>query len=275
MYQLVACDLDGTLLRNDKTISQETLALLTKLHQDFSVIFLPSTGRSHKELPKAITSLPFVRYALTVNGGVIYDYQQQCYIYQKAIEQSLAIEVLRYVKPLPLHPSLVIAGSRYMNGDESGQIDPYIQKVAAKGVLPNATGYPDLIAAIQNQPHPVQKMLFYPDSAQDKELIITDLRQHFPQLSISSSGPFFIEINAKGIDKGVALQILCDHLQVDIAHTIAFGDAENDIPLLQQAGLAVVMANGTEPTKAVADRIAPDNQHDGVRIILEQLFYSK
>jgi len=272
VYRLIATDLDGTLLKSDKTISKETIDTLITLDRDYNVVFLPSTGRTHRELPKTIMDLPFLRYALTVNGGGIYDFKNQKYIHQVTIPNDRCISVLDYVKDLPVHPSCVIEGKRYMAGTIDNEIDPYIVKVAAKGILPNATGYYDLKPAVKQTNCDVQKMLLYPDHAEDRDGIIQSLKSEFPDLSISSSGALFIEVNAKGIDKGVALNILCKQLNIPIDQTIAFGDAENDIPLLDAAGFAVVMSNGTEETKKHADEITDSCDQDGLRISLEKHF---
>lgn len=272
MYKLIATDLDGTLLRSDKTISKETIDLLVRLNDEYGVIFLPSTGRTFRELPKAITALPFLRYALTVNGGGIYDLKLNTYIHEVTIPNTTALQVLEFVKDLPVHPSCVVKGKRMMAGTENDEIDPYIVKVAAKGILPNATGYHNLSQAIQQLGHDVQKMLLYPDDANQRNEIIEKLAIQFPDLSISSSGALFIEVNAKGIDKGVALNKLCQHLNIPIEETIAFGDAENDIPLLDAADYAIVMSNGTEETKKHADEITDSCDNDGLRKSLEKCF---
>ena len=76
MYRVVAADLDGTLLRSDKTVSEETIGELRRITEK-GVFFIPSTGRTHRELPEALRKLPFLRYALCCNGGAVYDYLEQ------------------------------------------------------------------------------------------------------------------------------------------------------------------------------------------------------
>ena len=270
MYRLVAADLDGTLLRDDKTISDKTIEELNRIN-NLGVIFLPSTGRTHRELPKVLMDLPFLRYALCCNGGSIYDYKEDKYIYENAIPYDMALEVLDYVKDLPVYESVVVKGRRLALGSEDGKVCEYVSEHAVKGILFNITGTPDIKKSFMEMNADAQKFLLYLENPNDKDEIMNNLKNRFPDLSIASSGPLFVEVNTKGVDKGKALVKLCELLNISIEDTIAFGDAENDLAMLDAAGIAVVMGNGTENTKAHADRICPSNNDDGMRITLEEL----
>lgn len=270
MYKVVATDLDGTLLRSDKTISAETRAELQRISEK-GVCFLPSTGRTHRELPAALKDLPFLRYALCCNGGAVYDFWEERYIYEHAIPYELALDLLEYAKTLPVYESVVLNGARICRGDEDGNICRYIQNSAVRDILVNFTGVSDVKAAFAAQKMDAQKLLFYLDEGADRETVMGDLRKRFPQLEISSSGPIFIEVNLKGVDKGKALAHFCRLQGIPMSETIAFGDAENDLSMLDAAGLAVVMENGTEEARRHADLICPSNDEDGVRIALQKL----
>ena len=104
----------------------------------------------------------------------------------------------------------------------------------------------------------------------DKKEVQERLSSRFPQLSVSSSGPLFIEINIKGVDKGKALTTFCEMMNIPIEESMAFGDAENDISMLDAAGLAIVMENGTPETRKHADLICPSNNDDGVAKVIEK-----
>ncbi len=131
MYKLIATDLDGTLLRSDKSISKETIDTLIQLDK-LGVAFLPSTGRTQNELPEAIAKLPFLRYSLCANGGILYDYQTKSYIHEITIPNQRALDLLEYSKQLEIYPSLVMDGKRYMQGDQDGNIIPEIIMIYIK-----------------------------------------------------------------------------------------------------------------------------------------------
>ena len=108
-FRLVAADLDGTLLRSDKTISPETDAVLSALYER-SVYFVPSTGRTHIELPDPVKAVRDLRYAITCNGGGVYDFLERRYIFSFAIDRELGERVLRFGETLPVYPTMVCEG---------------------------------------------------------------------------------------------------------------------------------------------------------------------
>ena len=271
MYRVLACDLDGTLYRDDKTISEQTIKEMKRI-SDLGVIILPSTGRTHLELPVLLEALPFLRYALCCNGGTVYDYQENRYVYQETIPYELALRVLEYVKTLPVYETVVVDGKRIGKGDENGDVCEYIRKTAVKGILFNIQGACDVKEAYAQRHMNAQKFLFYPAEGADREEVISSLRSAFPQLEVSSSGPKLIEVNIRGVDKGKALKDFCRLMDIPIEESLAFGDAENDISMLEAAGLAVVMENGTPETKKHADIICPSNNDDGICKIIEELW---
>lgn len=270
MYRIAASDLDGTLLRDDKTISEEMMNELVRI-TDQGVIFLPSTGRTHRELPLAIRGLPFIHYALCCNGGSVYDYDNDCYIYEDGIPYETALEVLEYAKDLQVYETVVVNGERIAQGDENDELCEYIRKVAVKDILFNFKGAYDVKKAFSEKHKDAQKILLYLDDGGNRDEVMKDLSDRFPQLSVSSSGPKFIEVNSKGVNKGKALVDFCKRMDIPIEETLAFGDAGNDIELLDAAGMAIVTENGTDEAKKHADMICPSNNDDGVAKALEEL----
>ena len=81
---------------------------------------------------------------------------------------------------------------------------------------------------------------------------------------IASAAPGVNSATAGGVNKGAALLGMCERLGITPDEAMAFGDAENDAPMLRIAGLSFAMANGTEPCKLAAKAIAPSNADDGV-----------
>ena len=270
MFRLVATDLDGTLLRSDKTISKETEEFLSSLYEK-DIFFVPTTGRSHRELPDPVRRIEHLRYAITCNGGGVYDFDEQRYIYNFTIDKELAERVLRYSESLPVYPSFVCDGKRYVLTEADGKISDYVLRRAAAGVLDLAQPSRNLFATLQEMTSGLQKIFLY---SKDDDLtpgIIARLKEEFPELFITTSGPIFIEINAAGIDKGKTLRLLCEHLNIPIEESVAFGDAANDLAMLKAAGCAVVPANGTDEAKALADLNCESCDDDGVRKALERL----
>ena len=79
-----------------------------------------------------------------------------------------------------------------------------------------------------------------------------------------------VEVNAKGIHKGIGLEKLCEYLNIPLSQTIVVGDADDDIEVLKKAGLAVAMGNANEKIKQLSDVIVSDNDHDGCVEVIEK-----
>ena len=91
-------------------------------------------------------------------------------------------------------------------------------------------------------------------------------------LTFSYAEETALEASPKGITKASGLLELCDFLKIDIAETVAVGDAPNDLEVLRTAGVAAVMGNATDEIKKFADFITDDNDHDGVIKVVEKFF---
>jgi hydroxymethylpyrimidine pyrophosphatase-like HAD family hydrolase len=92
-----------------------------------------------------------------------------------------------------------------------------------------------------------------------------------PGIIVTSTTPDFLEFFDAQAGKGLALAALCRELGIPREEVIAIGDGENDLPLFGEAGLAIAMANATAATKAMAARVAPSNDEEGVAVVLEAL----
>ena len=98
-------------------------------------------------------------------------------------------------------------------------------------------------------------------------------KKYGDRISAIFSNPIYLEIFDKTAGKGNAVRFVCEHFQISLSNSVAAGDAENDISMLQAAGTAVAMANATPEVKACADFITQqDNDHDGLSEAILQLF---
>jgi Cof subfamily protein (haloacid dehalogenase superfamily) len=92
---------------------------------------------------------------------------------------------------------------------------------------------------------------------------------------VSKSLPHFLEFAAKGVTKGAGLDFLAEHLGFTKEQTIAFGDGENDIELVEWASYGVAVGNASDRIKALADWVCPPAEEEGVAQVLEALLDSK
>ncbi|KAG0267716.1 hypothetical protein BG011_000028 [Mortierella polycephala] len=92
------------------------------------------------------------------------------------------------------------------------------------------------------------------------------------QMSLTYSGPYFLEASAAGVNKGLGLRKYCEANQISRDDVVAFGDLLNDAEMLQYAGMGLCMGNGHEDMKMLADRVIGTNAEDGVAKEIESWF---
>ncbi len=134
--------------------------------------------------------------------------------------------------------------------------------------------------------HPVGPLLDWLDRPPTKLVVIGDpeeldglklrLKAHFDgRLYISKSLPYFLELAAPGVTKAAGLEFLARRLGFSPARTVAFGDGENDIELVERAGYGVAVANAHERVLAAADFVCPDVREEGVAQVIEAFLDSR
>ena len=116
----------------------------------------------------------------------------------------------------------------------------------------------------------VGKVLLMCEAGQSQPLA-RQLSTAFPQLSICTSSPTLVEVNAMGVSKADALRALCAHWGIGTEDTLALGDGDNDLEMLKTAGLGVAMGNASAEVRRAAGFVTEDNDHDGAAHALQAL----
>ena len=103
---------------------------------------------------------------------------------------------------------------------------------------------------------------------------IMDIQQEIARyldddLTVVRTAAFYLEIIPSRINKGKGLRDVCAHLGVSLSDTVSFGDSENDIPMLVEAGCGIAMENAEEAVKSKADKVTLSNNQDGIAYAIE------
>ena len=263
-YKIIALDLDGTLLDSQKRLSPENLAALEKAGAA-GIEIVPTTGRFFDAMPEVIRDLPFLHYAITINGAEVYDIRAGSAVFRAEIPLRRAEEIMRYLDGFPVVYDCYMDGWGYMTRSLQEKCGEYAPDVHYFEMLTRFRKPVDnLIDFIRERGHDIQKIQFFMKDASIKLRWMEELEQRFPGIIATSSVVNNIELNDRHASKGEALAALCERLGCDISESIAFGDGLNDISMLRAAGLGVAMENAQQSVKDAADAITDDCDSSGV-----------
>ncbi len=255
--QLVASDLDGTLVRPDGSISERTLRVLRRC-ENRSVDVLFVTGRPPRWLAPVAHACGHHGLVVCANGAAVYDLQNERLRSVRALTEQAVLEVadrLHEVMPGAVFAVETTAGHRRQPGREGGP-----------------TGDRSSLPALLDGT-PVLKLLCrVPEGSADELLALARVElAGLAEPVHSNPRDNLIEIAAPGVSKASTLAVVAAERGVPPAEVVAFGDMPNDVPMLRWAGVGYAMADGHPEAIAAADRTAPPCAQDGVAQVLERL----
>ena len=273
--KLIALDLDGTLLTSDKRLSPENEAALRRA-AEAGVEIVPATGRFYGAIPDCVRKLPYLRYAITINGAQVWDIRDRRALYAAEIPWPRAVELMEYLDRLPVIYDCYMDNWGWMTQahyDAAADFAPHRHSLEMIQTL--RTPVPELKAHLEQVGHDVQKiMMFFRDPAL-RIASLRELAERFPDLAVSSSIPRNLEINSLEAQKGPALLRLAARLGIAPEQTMAFGDDLNDVSMLRAAGIGVAMGNACPEAKAAAALVTASCDENGVAQALDRLLFSR
>ena len=260
--KLICTDLDGTILRGDKTISHENLEAIEYFKSEGGY-FTFITGRMPYFAHDMYNAIKPNAPIGCINGGGIYDYKTEKYLHTVTLPKS-AMELVRAVDESLPHIGIQILtfDKIYFPKDSEANLD-----------FRRSTGMPYIVRHYDEVTEPVAKVVF---AEADNERIIElakflDAHPRASEFDFIRSDTMLHEILPKGVSKGAVLPLLAEFLGIDIKDTVAVGDYDNDITMLQTAGIGYAVANATKAAKEAADRITVSNEEHAIAKIISEL----
>lgn len=271
--KLVALDLDGTLFDNSSRISKRNLTAIRSI-TDKGIHVVISTGRPFEGIPFDQIKGTGINYAITANGSGIYEISTGKCLYENAMDEDLVTPILNFLLTRDIHMDAFIGGKGYT----PIQCVETAQKLTVPSSIKNyiittRTRLDNILQFIHENQLKVQKMTlnFYP--AADGTLIDRETVRKFlvsnPSITTVCGGYNNLEFTRADANKGVGLRKLAEILGVNPDATMAIGDTENDLAIIEAAGIGVAMGNATDAVKARADYVTTTNTKDGVAAAIE------
>lgn len=275
--KVIALDLDGTLLTNEKKVTADTVKVLRKAKEK-GIYVIVSTGRPYGGLPFEILEAAGMEYAITSNGAAIFKISEKKCLYSDGISPEYASKIIAELQAMGVHVDAVIDGQGCGDQKAYDNIERIDLSDIMKDYMRTSRIYvDDLLSHIHERQKLVQKITlnFYADDTDAEQKYQQIVRQFSAEdrLNVVSGGGRNLEITKKGISKGTALQILAEILKIDMAQTMACGDSENDLDILKTAAVGVAMENAETCVKEIADYITLSNEAEGVAHAIQKLAF--
>jgi Cof subfamily protein (haloacid dehalogenase superfamily) len=257
---MVATDLDGTLLRDDRTIGRRTVAALAAC-ASVGVPVVPVTARPPHATWPLLEPARLTGLVVCANGAMVCDGATRQILRVDVLASSVAgrlVEQVRAAVPGILlavdGPDRFVHEPGFFRGDEGW--DDEVEEV------------PDVMDAIGDG---ALKVVARCDGLAADDLVSAIEHILSEEAQATSSNPEWVELSAFGITKAHGLLSVCDALGVPLSETAAVGDNMNDLSMLAAAGLACAVANARPEVLAVADRVLASNEDEGVADLLEEV----
>lgn len=252
--KLIAIDVDLTLIGSDLRIGERARAAIRAAVEAGCVVTLASGRMFRATLPFAEElglDAPLVAY----NGALIKTAKTHEIISHRPVPLEHAREVIAYARGQGLHLNVYMDDTLYVERYDDEAL-AYMTHCKVEAV---AVG--DLGAFVD---HPPTKLLVIA-SEEEVDRRLPELKAYFGgRLQVVRSLPRYIEFTAAGVSKGTALAILSQRLGLSREEVMAVGDSENDISMLEFAGVGVAVSNATDDVKNAADYITDGESGNGV-----------
>ncbi len=250
---IAAIDLDDTLVRNDWTISERALTAIARWRVERGRVVI-ATGRPPRwtrKIPNVLHDTPWVCY----NGALAFENGEEIY------RNMLPAETVRRL--LDLFARELPESRIGLEVDDLLHVNRLVESDEAREDVRLAE---DLLTLADQ---PTAKILLTSEhfhALRDQIEAISDGAGFLVSSKVS-----MVQMMAPNASKAMALRELAARWGWGMENVVAFGDDINDVEMVREAGLGVAVENAVSEVKAVADRVAPSNDEDGVAAVLEEL----
>lgn len=263
MYQLIAVDMDGTLLNHNKEISERNKKAIREAKAMGKTVVI-ATGRPLIGIKRYLEALEMTTekdYVIAFNGALVQEAKSGRLIAKKTLALDDYKKLYEVSKTLGVH----------------------IQALSEHHVMtPIANQYTDVeanINLIETEVIPVEEVsetmtivkVMFVDAPEKLDAAVQSLPEWVKETyTIVRSADIFLEFLDKSVDKGAGVAALAKELGLSANEVICVGDAGNDLAMIQYAGLGVAMANAFDEVKEAADYMTSSNEEDGVAEVIEK-----
>lgn len=272
-YQALLLDLDGTLITDEGKIRPRTLAALQAAHAR-GVCVMIATGRSELGVASVLTELAMDTPAVVYNGAGLFCPVEKRLLEERLLSARVVARCFEYAERSRLMPVIQVAGAKYAPHPRDDHEVRALRGLEGLRYVP----FHELPREY------VIRVTFFSDRHADSDALAAEVEgsiaqpllvTHFPLNALAphrESSLFVVDVQPPCRGKGEALRVLAERYGVAAENVVAVGDADNDLPMLERAGLGVAMHNSMPRVLALARRVIGNNNTDTIAELVEELF---
>ncbi|MFC6984439.1 Cof-type HAD-IIB family hydrolase [Streptomyces cirratus] len=264
--RLIATDLDGTLLRDDKTVSARTVAALAAAEQAGIEVFFV-TGRPARWMGVVSDHVHGHGLAICANGAAVVDLHAGGeFVQVRSLPRATALTVVDALRAAAPGTSFAVELTTGINYEPS--YPPFFQDPGAAVAIAEKL----LSAELDDTAAPVLKLLAHHRDIAPDDFLALARSAAGAYASITRSSPTsLLEISGLGVSKASTLALCCAERGISPAEVVAFGDMPNDLEMLTWAGTSYAMGNAHPDVLASASDRTVANNEDGVALVIERI----
>ncbi len=264
MVKLIFTDLDGTFLDDDKCVPAVNERMLREL-DELGIGLVPCSGRMLSGIPEEMSSHPCVSHAICSDGACIVEFREGSprVLFSGGLEKASVVELYESLRPFDIQFDVFADGRSYSERErwlrlDEFPIDPGMRKFAKEQRTPVDATVPEFIGSLGN----VERLNIYLMDLADYDAVCACAGavggMHCDPHSVVG-----IEITNENLSKATGMAWLAQRLGVGLSECVAFGDGENDLAMLEKAGLGVAMSNACDKALQAADDVTRLNNAMG------------
>ncbi len=261
MYRLLVLDLDDTLLNSSGEISAvDRDAILAVQEKGVRVVL--ASGRPTGAMVRFAQELRLDHhdsYLISFNGGEIVSAATGEILFEKSLSKEEIADLYEFSRAE--NSSIITYRGTHIISEDSDQYIDFELNLTRMN-------FQKVDSFLDEVQYSAIKCILLAEPSHLK-MVEAKMKKEFSDKSVSISKPFFLEVTAAGIDKGHTVARLCEKLGIDSSEVVAVGNAENDLSMIEFAGLGLWVANTDEPLQLKGDGVVPSCDEGGVAFAIE------
>ena len=278
-YKIIFIDIDGTLVDDEKRISEETINIIKNLKEN-GIFTVLTSGKPYESIRTFSEKCYAIPYLIASNGAIVRNLEKNIDIFNKNIEKDTAIKILSMIKESNLYTMVTISGNLVVDEEKYGVVPKNRPEVIIGESLQKCFKETDkpiikfsIIDGDKNKISKIREKIIEQFDVSVTQIDVFGVPKSFRKKGEDYPNPYCVDVMPKGVTKAEAIKEIVKYLGINLSETIAFGDGMNDIEMFQTVNYKVAMENAVQELKNMADIITKSNNESGVAVALKKIFF--